>query len=155
MTLAAGKLLDHGSGASVSLAAKVGVATGCTTMFVFFVAHYAEFRTELVRAERELNLLSHGRLATTRLGRQALRESLSAAFLAAVCGVLGSSIPLLLGLLLPGPPLLGLAITIVLLGILGASLARSFFGSTLIWALGLMVGGLLLTFIGVKLNIVG
>ncbi|MGA8156677.1 MAG: hypothetical protein WB822_10820 [Rhodoplanes sp.] len=100
-------MLDHGSGASLTLAAKVGVATGCTTMFVFFFAHYAEFRTELIRAERELNILSHGRLATTRLGQQALRESLSAAFLAADCGALGSSIPLLLGLLLPRPPIWG------------------------------------------------
>jgi predicted membrane protein (TIGR00267 family) len=155
LTLAAAKLLEPSGGASPLLAMKIGIATACTTMFVFFVAHYADLRTELVRAERELNLLSHGQLATTRLGRQVLRESCSAALVASFCGFVGATVPLLLILLVPGPPILGLAITIVLLGILGVGLAQSFFGSPLAWALTLMGGGVLLTIIGVKLNIVG
>jgi hypothetical protein len=32
------------------------------------VAHYAELRAELLHVERELNLMSRGKLATTRLG---------------------------------------------------------------------------------------
>ena len=75
LILAAAKILHHDGGLTLALVGKVGVASACTTVFVFFVAHYAELRAELVRSERELNLLAHGRLATTRLGRQVLRES--------------------------------------------------------------------------------
>ncbi len=154
LTLAAGKLLERGGG-SLSLVIKVGVATAGTTLFVFFVAHYAELRAELIHAERELNLLSHGRLATTRLGQQVLRESFAAAMIASFCGLIGSAIPLLLSLALPGSPMIGIGVTITLLGVLGAALARSFFGSPAIWALALMIGGVALSFIGVKLNVVG
>jgi len=155
LTLAAGKLLERGGGVSLPLVIKVGVATACTTLFVLFVAHYAELRAELVRAERELNLLSHGKLATTRLGQQVLSESFVAACIASFCGLMGSAVPLLFGLFLPGSPMLGVAVTVGLLGILGAALARSFFGSPYLWALILMGGGLLLTAIGAKLNLVG
>jgi len=153
LMLAGRKLLD-GSGGSLSLAVKVGVATACTTLFVFFVAHYAELRAELIHVERELNLLSHGRLATTRLGQQVFRESIAAAVIASFCGLIGSVIPLLLSLVLPGPPLIGIGVTIALLGVLGGALARSFFGSPGLWSIALMAGGVLLSFIGVKLNVV-
>jgi predicted membrane protein (TIGR00267 family) len=155
LTLAAGKLMQSGGGASVGLAIKVGVATATTTMFVFFVAHYADLRNELVHAERELNLLSRGRLATTQLGHQVLRKSLIGALVASICGFAGATIPLLLTLTLPGPPVLGLIVTIGLLAVLGAILARSFYGSPWAWAIALMAGGALLTYIGAKLNIVG
>lgn len=154
LTLAGGRLLGGGGG-SLTLIVKVGVATAGTTLFVFFVAHYAELRADLVRAERELNLLSHGHLATTRLGQQVFREALLGSSIAALCGLVGSTIPLVLCLMLPEPPLAGVALTIALLGLLGAVLARSFYGSPRIWAIGLMIGGIVLTFIGVKLNVVG
>jgi len=154
LTLAAGKLLDPG-GNTLSLVVKVSIATACTTLFVFFVAHYAQLRADLVYAERELNLLSHGRLATTRLGRQALHDSFAAAMIASFCGLIGSAMPLLLSHLLPGPPLIGVGLTIGFLGILGAILARGFFGSASTWALALMAGGVILTVVGVKLDIVG
>jgi predicted membrane protein (TIGR00267 family) len=154
LTLAAGKLLNQGE-MSLALVAKIGTVDACTTIFVFFVAHYAEFRAELVRSERELNLLSHGRLATTRLGRQVLLESLNGAIVASLCSFLGAVIPLLFGLMLPAFPLLGLGLTILLLGGLGALLAWSTFGFPVIWAIGMMAGGVLLATIGVQLNIVG
>jgi predicted membrane protein (TIGR00267 family) len=155
LILAAGKILQNDGGASVELAVKVGVVTASTTMFVFFVAHYADLRSELVHAERELNLLSHGRLATTQLGRQAMRESLIGALVASICGLAGVTIPLLLTFTLPGPPVLGLIVTIGLLAVLGTILARSFYGSPWVWAIALMTGGALLTFIGAKLDIIG
>jgi predicted membrane protein (TIGR00267 family) len=152
LTLAAGKLL-HGGGASWMLVLKVGAATGFTTFFVFFLAHYAQARTDLVRAERELNLLKHGRLATTRLGQQVLAESLFGASIAAVCGLLGSFAPLLLAMALP--PVIGIALTLILLAVLGAMLARTFYGSPWIWAVTVAVGGVALTYVGIKLDIVG
>ena len=59
LTLASGRLLaTDAPGATADLAFRVGAASALTTIFVFFVAHYAELRAELARAERELNLLS-------------------------------------------------------------------------------------------------
>jgi predicted membrane protein (TIGR00267 family) len=153
LTLAAAKILHAGS-LTLGLAGKVGAFSAFTTIFVFFVAHYVELRAELVRAERELNLLSHGQLATTQLGRQVLREAAAGAAVASVCSLLGAMLPLLLALVFPGMPLAGLALTVLLLGILGALLAWSTFGSPTIWAIAMMLGGVVLAVVGVKLDIV-
>jgi predicted membrane protein (TIGR00267 family) len=154
LTLAAAKILHHDGSLSLALVGKVGAASACATVFVFFVAHYTELRAELVRSERELNLLAHGRLATTRLGRQVLRESAVGAIVASICSLIGAMLPLFFSFLFPGMPLAGLALTVLLLGILGAALAWSTFGSPIVWALGMMAGGIVLAVIGVKLDIV-
>lgn len=154
LTLAAGPLLRSQSGTSVGLAFRVSTAAALTTLFVFFVAHYAELRAELVRAERQLNLSSHGPLAASRLGKRALYEAAASALLAAACGLIGAACPLLLSVILPGPGWVGLCVTILLLGFLGAILARSFFGSIVFWSIAIMVGGIILTFVGIELNLV-
>lgn len=154
LTLAAGPLLRSSGGTSFGLAARVGLAAAMTTLFVFFVAHYAELRAELVRAERQLNLTSHGPLAASRLGRRALYDAAAGATLAAACGLVGAGCPLLLSMMLPGPGWISLCVTIGLLGLLGAALARSFYGSLLFWSGALMAGGVVLTFIGVSLKLV-
>lgn len=154
LTLAAGRMLAA-AGADLGLAVRVALATGLTTLFVFFMAHYAEERAELARAERELNLAAHGRLAASRLGRRAIQNSILGATLAAACGVAGALGSLLLCAFLPGPRWSGLMITIGLLGVLGAFLAHSVRGSAWRWASGVMLGGVALTAVGVKLNIAG
>lgn len=154
LTLAAGKLLK-GGGADLMLITRVGTATALTTVFVFFMAHYAEERAELSRAERQLNLTSHGKLATSRLGRRALIEALTGALIAAACGLVGAMLSLLLCVWFPEPRWLGLAGDLVLLGALGALLAKSFHGSALLWAATLMVGGGVLTWAGVVIDIAG
>jgi hypothetical protein len=152
LTLASAKLVTQ-AGLTFLLVGKVGVITACTTSFVFFVAHYAQLRSELVRSARELNLLSHGHLATTQLGKQILREALWGAVVASVCGVIGSAIPLTIGMVVPELPFLGLALTVALLGILGWLLALGVFGSPALWATSMMLGGIIVTVIGVKLDI--
>jgi predicted membrane protein (TIGR00267 family) len=153
LTLAAGHLLGPGGGASIGLGVRVGVASALTTLFVFFVAHYAELRGELTRAEHQLSLLSHGKLVATRLGRRSLRQAIAGACVAAACGFIGSMAPLVLCASLPSPQWLGIAATIVLLGILGALLAKSFYGPVYLWIGIMMVGGIVLTYIGMQLNI--
>lgn len=155
LTLASGKLLDVAQPLTVSLALRVGAATMATTLFVFFVAHYAERRSELAHAEKELSLLSHGQLARGALGRRAWRSAFAGALLAAVCGLAGAMVPLLLCFVVPGPKLLGVALTILLLGMLGAVLARGFHGDAKLWALTLMLGGVALTWLGLRLQIAG
>ncbi|CAM5459302.1 hypothetical protein AFEL58S_02946 [Afipia felis] len=156
LALAAGRLTHvGGEGATLSLAARVAVAAGVTTIFVFFVAHYAQLRLELVRHERELNFTEHGKLAATNLGRSIFFESLFKAVLAAVFSLIGALSPLILCTLLPSPVWLGLVITIIALGGLGGLLARTFYGSPLIWGIGLFAGGIALTLIGMQLDLVG
>ncbi len=155
LTLAAGHLLQSGGGASIGLGVRVGVASALTTLFVFFVAHYSQLRAELTRAEHQLSLLSHGKLVATRLGRRSLRRALEGACVASLCGFIGSMVPLLLCAGLPPPPWIGIAATIVLLGILGVALARSFYGPIYLWAIIMMLGGIALAYIGTQLNITG
>ena len=155
LTLASGKLLASAEVPTPTLALRVGAATAATTLFVFFVAHYAERRSELVHAEKELSLLSHGQLARGALGRRALKDAFAAAGLAAFCGLAGAMVPLLLCLLVPTPRWLGVTLTIALLGILGAVLARSFHGNAKAWALALTLGGVALTWLGLQLQIAG
>ena len=156
LTLAAGRLVHTGGeGTTLSLALRVSVAAGATTVFVFFVAHYAQLRLELVRHERELNLTEHGRLAATSLGRRVFLESLYKAILASVFSLVGALFPLILCTFLPSPAWLGLAITIAALAGLGALLAKTFYGSPTTWSIGLFLGGILLAFVGTKLNLVG
>lgn len=153
LTLAAAKLMNEG-GLTLAVAGKLAAVTACTTGFVFFVAHYAQLRSELLRSARQLNLLSHGRLATTKLGRQILLEAILAACVASVCGVVGSAVPIVLALLLPQIPIVGIVLTVALLGVLGWALALSVSGSPFFWAAGLMLGGIAVTVIGAKLSIV-
>lgn len=154
LTLAAGRMLK-GTPADVGLAMRVGAAAGATTIFVFFMAHYAELRAELSRSERQLNLTSHGKLATSRLGLRALRESCSGATLAAACGITGSIVSLLLCVIMPEPRWLGPLCDIGLLGVLGLCLARSVHGSPWVWAPSIILGGLVLTWIGIAIDITG
>jgi len=155
LTLASGKLLASAEAPTANLALRVGAATAATTLFVFFVAHYAERRSELVHAEKELSLVAHGQLARGALGRRALKDAFAAAVLAAVCGLAGAMVPLLLCFVLPAPRWLGVALTIALLGGLGTVLARSFHGDAKYWALALILGGVALTWLGLRLQIAG
>jgi VIT1/CCC1 family predicted Fe2+/Mn2+ transporter len=155
LTLAAGRILRSGDGADFQLALRVAIATGLTTVFVFFIAHYAELRAELVRAEQELNLLSHGRLATSQLGRRALESAASGAVLAAICGVIGAMVPLLICAYAPGPRWIGLGAILLLLAALGGLLARSFHGSVAFWSVSIAIAGAVLGYVGLQINIVG
>lgn len=153
LTLASGKLLKTAEAPGIAFALRVGSATALTTLFAFFVAHYAGLRADIHRAERELNLLSHGKLAAGALGRRAVQESLAGSSLAAMCGFFGAMVPLLLCDILAAIPWLGLAISVALLGLLGVMLARSFHASAAIWAVTLMLGGGVLAWIGLQLDI--
>ena len=154
LILAAGRIVGHGDAPDFGLVARVSIATGLTTVLVFFLAHYAELRAELVRAERELNLLTHGQLATSRLGRKALRSAAAAALVAAACGIVGATVSLVLCIWLPGPPWVGLIAIFVLLGLLGALLAKSFYGSAIVWGISVASCGVILAIAGVKIGIV-
>lgn len=153
LTLAAGRIAHRGS-FDPTLVLKVATATGVTTLFVFFIAHYAEQRAELVRAEKQLNLTERGRLATSQLGRAALISAINGAGLATLCGIVGAVTPLLIFILIPGSREAGFAFVLALLALLGALLGKSFDGSPLLWSSIIALAGAGLTWVGIKLNLV-
>jgi hypothetical protein len=75
LTLAAARILTPDQPIDISLALRIALAASLSGGFVFFVAEYARLRGELVHAARHLNLASTGRLATSHLGQEVLRES--------------------------------------------------------------------------------
>ena len=154
LTLAGGALF-HGSGDGLTLflVLRVGIATLVTATFTMFVADYAERRSSLVRAARELNLTVRGQLAATNLGRRAFHESLLAMTVAAGASLAGAFVPLALGATLPGPSWTVVALTVGLLGLFGWLLGGVLAGRRAVWACSMTVGGIAVTAIGVWLDI--
>jgi predicted membrane protein (TIGR00267 family) len=154
LILASAAVLHSSSGGlTIALAAKVAVVALLTSLFTVYVAEYAQLRSELVHAERELNLTSAGQLATTRLGRAVRREAAVAALTASAWSFVGSLAPLLLGSALPSASWLALALGVAALGALGLLIARAVYGDPLRWAVAMTIGGLVVTAVGVQLNI--
>ena len=153
LTLGAGHMLPGSAPMGVSLALRVACAAAVSGAFIFFVAHYAERRGELVEAERQLNLTSHGRLATSRLGRAAMREAVVQAAIASGCTFCGALLPLMASALIPQPRWPGALVALLALCLLGYFLARTVYGHILRWMLGLVLGGVVLALLGVWLDI--
>jgi predicted membrane protein (TIGR00267 family) len=153
LALAASAILSQRGGIGAGLALRVGVFSLVTAVFVLFVARYGELRSELVRQARQLNLLSHGGLAQTMLGRAVFREALTDATVSSVASFAGAVMPLAVAAGTPAHSWLAVVVALFLLGALGIALARTIHASAARWALTLVLGGLVLTAIGFKLRI--
>jgi len=154
MTLAAGRILDPAGGSMTGLAVRIGLVAGLPDAVVFFAAEYSRQQGSLLHMERQLNLTERGRLASSRLGRQALAESLSAAILSAGCAFGGAAIPLIVAGLLPGPGWSTIAIAVSCLALLGAGIAHSLAGCRICWAAALALAGVLTAILGAHLAVV-
>jgi predicted membrane protein (TIGR00267 family) len=154
LILAGGTLLQAESSMSLGLALRIAAAASVAGAFIFFVAHYADLRKELVDAERQLNVLEHGRFASTRLGKAVLWDALVSALINSMCSFIGALIPLLASMIPAGPAWLGGAVALAALVLLGFLLGRAAYGSALSWAVGLGVAGVIVAYIGMKLRIV-
>ena len=104
LLLASGRLLGSDRGVDASLALRVAAGALATSGFVFYVGRYAELRGRLMHAERQLNLTSRGRLATTHLGRAVLFEALGDAAVSGASCFAGALLPLSLSAALPSTP---------------------------------------------------
>lgn len=140
----------HGRGLTAWRGTRVGTVAFVSAIFTVFVAEYAQLRAELARAERELSLTVSGRLAAGALGRQAARE---AALVASVASFAGAILPLLVGVALRNYSWTALAVAVVGLGALGASLATAVGGRRPRWIITMMVCGGLVAAIGTMLDI--
>jgi len=156
LTLSAGAIVrgaDGSGGITVLLGLRVAAAALVTAAFTMFVADYAERRSSLVRASRQLNMTEPGRLAATQLGRQAFRESALAMAVAAGASLVGAALPLLIGAVPVVPSWAVLALAIGALGLLGWALGTLLSARRLRWTIGMLAGGAVVTVIGVWLQI--
>lgn len=152
LTLTAGSVIRSGGQIDGTLALRVPVAASLSGAFVFFVAEYGRLRGELIDAERQLNLTTHGRFAALQLGRAVLRETMEGAAISCLCSFLGALLPLIVSILLPGSS--WLAIAIAALGGLGVGVAQAVYGNPIRWAGALITAGILLTCVGAALHLV-
>lgn len=153
LTFAAGKIVNSAQPLSLGFAFRIAAASSLSGVFVFFTADYIRQRRNLDRAERQLNLTSRGRLAATRLGKLAARDSGFAALIACGCNALGALLPLLVGALVPRSTWLGVSAALIALAVLGVTAARILKGNLIAWPLALVLAGGLLTLLGMKLRI--
>ncbi len=154
LTLTAGRLLEPGATADYGLALRVAIASFASGIFVFFVAKYAELRGKLLRQGRELNLASSKKLINTVLGRKILVSSFVDAAISGVAGFVGAYFPLLIAAIIPTLPWFTFSISLAILGVVGFILGREVGKRPILWIIGLLAGGIIITAIGVELHIV-
>jgi hypothetical protein len=154
LLLTANRLLRSNAGpVDLRLAVRVAVFTLASGAFTFFVARLTELRYELLRAERQLNIVTPGRLVATDLGRAARGLVLRQTAIASGASFLAALVLVGLAALVAGAPWLALAFSFAVLGATGAVVGRSVRGSAALWAGGLVLGGLAVTAIGVWLDL--
>jgi VIT1/CCC1 family predicted Fe2+/Mn2+ transporter len=154
LTLAAGQLTEPNHPMLMNRALRIAAGALVSGAFVFYVAHYAQLRGELAHAERQLNLISHGRLASTRLGRSVLIEAFWSAVIASSASFLGALVPLLTGVFLPAFRWGAVVTSVGCLGTLGIALAKAVHGSYWRWCAGLAAGGGIFSVIGIGPHII-
>lgn len=153
LTLAAGRIIGSRTGLSVSLGLRVATASALAGGVVFFTAELARRNHELVHAEKQLNLLSHGRLATTRLGHFVLVESSKASIVVIASNFSGALLPFLVGLI-SHFAWIPICFALALLSALGVIIAEVTYRSRILWGVSLMIAGASLTVLGLWLRIV-
>lgn len=152
LTLASATVL-RGRGLGVELALRVGAVALVSALFTVFVAEYAQLRAELRHAERQLNLTSSGRLASSSLGQAVVREAAEAATVAGVSSFAGAVGPLFIGVLVPRVGWVALVMSVGALGAMGAALATVVGGRRMRWVAAMVVSGVVVAVIGVVLDI--
>lgn len=151
LTLAANDLVE-GQRAASFLALRVAVGSAVCGIFVFFTAEYARLRSELLHAERQLNLTTRGVFASRHLGIQIRKEALGSAALSSASNFLGAFFPLLIGEFLHAR-YLALLPPVLTLAVLGAALAYTIQGRYVLWVISLAAAGVVFSWIGIVLHI--
>jgi len=154
LALAAARIISAGDPITLDLAARISTGAAISGLFIFFVAEYTRQRADLVSAEMHLRLSSEGKLAVGALGRSAFNRAVRGAAISGVCSFMGALLPLLPAALFPRLAWLALVAAFLALAALGIGLARVASASPIRWAVGLLVIGGVLAFIGNWLHIV-
>ncbi len=154
LALTAARMMSPGEAISGTFALRVAASALASGAFVFFVARYAELREELTRAEKQLNVVARGRFAMSRLGREVFWQALISSMASSVAAFLGALVPLMPAALVPQCRWISVASAVLVLALLGATLARAMHGSMLRWSCSLAFGGGAITAIGTLLRVI-
>lgn len=155
LTLATGKILDKtGEAFTLSLALRVAFVTAISGCFVYFISEYSKQRHSLINFEKELNLISHGKLVTSNLGKQIIGETLLGALISGSFSFLGAFIPISGAVFYPQYSWLPIIIALLILASLGISVAKLVYGKSIRWVLALLLAGIVVSFIGFELHVI-
>jgi predicted membrane protein (TIGR00267 family) len=154
LALATGHVLQPDSPLSLSLSLKVALATSLSGSLIYFFSEYSRQRQRLIHAEKELNLASHGKLATTELGRQIIKETFIGMLISSVFNFFGVMIPLILAVVFPKIQWIAIVAALLLLFFLGLAIARLVFGNAFLWIIALLAAGIIVSIVGYKLHVV-
>lgn len=154
LMLAANRLQGDAAPVTLSLAARIATASAIESIFMLFVAGYAQLRQKLTHADYQLNVMVRGRMARTRQGRAVIQEAAVIALIAGFCSLSGSGAPLLFVAVTGVKGYLVLAITVAGLGLLGITVAHASHGRSLVWAAAMLAGGTVVAALGTWLKIV-
>ncbi len=155
LTLATGKVLDNkGEKFSFSLALRVALVTAISGGFVYFISEYAKQRNSLIKAEKELNLARHGKFVTSNLGRQILKETAVGVLVSGSFSFFGAFVPISGAVFFPTYSWLSILIALLILAILGFSMAKLVYGSSVRWVFTLIATGIVVSFLGYKLHVI-
>lgn len=154
LTLATGHILQGKDSLTLSLSLKVAFATSLSGACIYFFSEYSHLRQRLIHAEQELNLMHHGRLATTQLGKQVLKETVTGVFVSSIFSFTGAMLPLGCAVLFPTAQWISIIIALIILFIMGIAIAKLVYGTPFKWVLALLAAGILMGYAGYKLNVV-
>jgi predicted membrane protein (TIGR00267 family) len=154
LALATGHVMRPGILLSIGLSLRVALGASLSGAFIYSFSEYSRQRHRLIHAERELNLARHGKLATTRLGKQIIKETAIGMIISSFFNFFGVMIPLCFAVLFPKIQWVAIAIALLMLAVLGLLLARLVFGSSLLWIIALLSAGIIVSLIGYALDIV-
>lgn len=154
LALATGHVMRPGAILSIGLSVRVALGSSLSGALVYFFSEYARQRQRLIHAEKELNLARHGKLATTELGKQIIRETAAGMVVSCFFNFFGVMIPLCFAVLFPKIQWLAVAIALSVLVILGGLLARLVLGRPVLWIAALVSAGMVVSVIGYALDIV-
>lgn len=155
LTLAAGKILDKPySALSLAFAMRLAFVTSISGACVYFISEYSKQRIRLIHAEKELNLTKHGKFVTTNLGKQIYIETMGSVIITGICSFLGAFIPMFGAIFFPETAWISMIIALLILALLGWSVARMVYGNVFVWVISLFISGLIVSFIGYKLHVI-
>lgn len=154
LTLIANRLINSDGQISFGFAVQISLVSLITGLFVYFISQYTELRRELLHLENELNLTESGHLAMTNLGKQIIIESVILTIIGSIAAFIGSLVPVVIAIFVQGNKWAPILVAVVILAILGLFLAKLVHGSKIRWILSLIISGLIVSYIGIQLNIV-
>ncbi|MCW6169084.1 MAG: hypothetical protein LVQ96_06110 [Thermoplasmatales archaeon] len=149
------RILLTGGSIATDLIFRIAFGASFVGGFSFFIAEYSRLREEIARTSKMLIMRSPDKLVKGKIGRDILAEAVLATSLSVLTGFIGALIPLTFSALFSGSRIIPELVAWIALALLGAGLARSVQGKYVFWIITMILVGVIITFLGFFLNLVG